>query len=255
MERAEWLEQRKKFFTASEVAALCGLNSSKSPTKVINEKAGLVPAEELDEGLLAQVPAGRHMESGCAAWFLEETEHVEAFGNGNNLLVSPVVPYLAATPDFVMDGDPVEIKVTGESQMMNWFEAGQPLDKKTGAPKNWPVHLALPVPVDYRQRTPAEFFQTAPDDKSLRAEWRRSRRHQLQVLLLSAGEPRAPLKYWVQLQVQMHAMSRDSGWIVVCIGGTRRIDFLYARDAEFEEYMLGVIDPAWTKVQEKKVAA
>lgn len=248
MERAEWLEQRKKFFTASDVAALCGLNSSKSPSKVINEKAGLVAAEELDEQLLAQVPAGRHMEAGIAAWFFEETPHTVAYGNGNNLLVSPVVPYLAATPDFVMDEDPVEIKLAGETQLINWFEAGV-------QGKRWPVHIALPVPEAIRVRSPAEFLTVNQNDKSVRGNWRRSRQHQVQVLLPAFGEPRAPLKYWVQLQVQMHVMSRDSGWIVGCIGGTRRIDFLYERDAEFEEYMIGVIDPAWVKVQEKKVAA
>lgn len=254
MERAEWLEQRKKYLTASDVAALCGLNSSKRPSEVINEKAGLKAAEELDEYLLTQVPAGRHLEAGIATWFLEETPHSTAFGNGNNLLVSPVVPYLAATPDWVVDGQPVEIKLSGETQLMNWFEAGQPVDKKTRLPKNWPVHLPVPVPVDYRHRVPGEFLNTNPDDKSLRADWRRSRRHQLQVLLTGAGEPRAPLKYWVQLQVQMHVMSAGSGWIVGCIGGTRRIDFLYERDAQFEAYMLGVIEPAWELVQQKKAA-
>lgn len=246
MERADWLEARKQYLTASDVAALCGLNSSKRASQVIKEKSGLVAAEELDEGLLAQVPAGRHLESGIAAWFLAETPHTEAIGNGNNLIVSPTVPYLAATPDFIVDGDPLEIKLAGETQLVNWYEAGV-------AMKNWPVHIEHPVPLSVRVRAPAEFLTVGVNDRSLKGNWRRSRQHQMQVLLPGFGEPRAPIKYWVQLQVQMHVLGRDTGWIVGCVGGTRRLDFMYERDVRFEGYMLGVAESAWAMVQAQKV--
>jgi hypothetical protein len=256
MERAEWLEQRKRFITASDVAALLGLNSSRSASKVIREKAGLAAAEELDEDLLAQVPAGRHMEAGIAAWFLEETPHGTAWGNGNNLMVSPVLPYLGATPDWIVDGQPIEVKNVGETQLVNFYEAGETWNvaQKRAAPKHWPAHLEMPVPSDYRVRDPAEFLRVSPNDKSVKGHWRRSRAHQMQVLRPAFGEPRAPIKYWVQMQMQMHVMSADSGWIVAAIGGTRRIDFLYERDRAFEAYALEVVKNAWETIQQKKAA-
>lgn len=240
-ERSAWLAERGAYITASDVAAVLGLNSSRSRKRVIDEKAGLKAAEELDEELLPQVAAGRHLEAGIALWFLSETPHGEAVANGNNLIVSPSLPCLAATPDWIVDGVPVEIKLAGESQLDNWHDG-------TRSTKGWPDCLPLPEPLITRVRTPQEFYSTNPTDQSPRANWRRSRAYQVQTLLPAFGVPAAPLKYWVQLQVQMHVLGAPCGWLVGCVGGTRRIDLLFERDDAFLDWALCEVADAWADV-------
>lgn len=244
MDRAGWLKERTKYLTASDVASLLGMNSSKSASAVVREKAGLGKGSlNIDD--MTQVAAGRFLESGIAAWFLSDTPYTDAFANGDNLRVSPSIPYLAATPDWVVDGAPLEIKCSGETQVPNWFE-------KTTPRKGWPDGKLLPQPASTRVRWPLEFLQTRSDARDLRTEWRRSRAHQVQVLMGGMGEAIAPLKYWVQLQIQMHVMSADHGWICGLVGGTRRIDLAYERDDEFLAQAFEIVGNAWKRVQELK---
>lgn len=240
-ERIAWLAQRTAYITASDVAAVLGLNASRSRKRVVDEKAGRRAVEDLDEGLLPQVAAGRHLESGIATWFLSETPHGEAHANGDHLIVSSVLPCLAATPDWIVDGCPLEIKLAGETQLDNWFRG-------TASTKGWPEELLLPVPLMARLRNPPEFLATNPTDQSPRANWRRSRAYQLHNILPAFGLPIAPLKYWTQLQVQMHVLDAPCGWLVGCVGGTRRIDLLFERDDAFLDWALSEVADAWSDV-------
>jgi YqaJ-like viral recombinase domain len=240
--RSAWLAERGDYITASDVAAVLGLNGARSRKRVVDEKAGRRLPEQLDEGLLPQVAAGRHLEAGIARWFLSETPHQEAVANGDHLIASPVLPCLAATPDWIVDGQPLEIKLAGESQLDNWHQS-------TRSIKGWPLRwLPLPEPLITRVRNPIEFFTTNPADLSPRAQWRRSRAYQTLTLLPAFGAPAAPLKYWVQLQVQMHVLDAPCGWLVGCVGGTRRIDFLFERDDAFLDWALSEVADAWADV-------
>lgn len=244
-DRAVWLEARKRYLTASEVAAVLGLAPGRG--KLVRAKAGTPTAAELAEESpddLAQVAAGRHLERGIFEWFVSETPHARAEMCGW-LLASATHPGLAATPDAVMDGEPVEIKCVGESSLANWHES-QDL-------RGW-EKLALPYPKPSytRLRLPRENNRTTQGAYDPRSEWRRSRGYQLGVIMPSLGEPEAPLKYLVQLQVQMHVLDAAAGWLVGLVGGTRRYDFLYERDSKLENVITYETMRFWEDVQREK---
>lgn len=243
--REAWLEARQLFLTASEMAVALGLSPGRG--KLVRAKAGTSTAAELAEeppDELAQVAAGRHLERGVFEWFAAETPHAEAEMCGW-LLASPKVRGLAATPDAVMDGEPVEIKCVGESSLANWH-ASQDV-------RGWEkLALPYPQPLYVRQRLPRENNRTAPEANDPRSRWRRSRGFQMGVILPLLGEPEAPLKYWVQLQVQMHVLDAPAGWLVGLVGGTRRYDFLYERDVALEEVMVSETSQFWQDVQREK---
>lgn len=244
-DREAWLEARKSFLTASEVAAALGLAPGRG--KLVRAKAGTeTPAELAEEGPddLAQVAAGRHLERGVFEWFAAETPHFEAAMCGW-LLASPSVPGLAATPDAIMDGEPVEIKCVGESSLANWH-ASQDV-------RGWEkLALPYPQPIYTRERLPRENNRTTPGACDPRSEWRRSRGYQLGVILPSLGEPEGPLKYYVQLQVQLHVLNASAGWLVGLVGGTRRYDFLYEHDPALEAVIISETERFWQDVQREK---
>lgn len=122
MTREEWLEQRKQFITASDVAAVMGLDPNKSRAKVLRLKTGQEEAKNIDR--IPAVAAGRHLEAGILAWFAEDhaDQYTSVSQNGQSLVVSPVLPCLAATPDGFAGDDPqhlVEVKCVDKS----WPEA------------------------------------------------------------------------------------------------------------------------------------
>jgi hypothetical protein len=201
-DRAAWLEARRAFITASEMSVALGLKPGRA--KLVREKAGTPTAADLAEEApddFAQVAAGRHLEEGIFSWFKSETIHTTAAMCGR-LMASPVEPRLAATPDAILDGDPVECKLVGESALPNWYEAQKGVDWFRLCKKHdWVPQQ--PIPIDVRLRLPRENNRTTPGARDPRSEWRRSREHQLGVLLSGLGEPRAPIAYWCQLQVQM----------------------------------------------------
>jgi hypothetical protein len=244
-DREAWLEARGFFLTASEVASAIGLSPGRG--KLVRAKAGTSTAAELFEEPpddLAQVAAGRHLERGVFEWFRAETPHVEAEMCGW-LCASPSVRGLAATPDAVMDGEPVEVKCVGESSLANWHASQDA--------RGWEkLNVPYPYPVYTRLRLPRENNRTTPGANDPRTEWRRSRGYQLGVILPSLGEPAAPLKYWVQLQVQMHVLGASAGWLVGLVGGTRRYDFLYEHDPVFEDVIISETERFWQDVQREK---
>lgn len=244
-DREAWLAARRAFLTASEVAAVLGLAPGRG--KIVRAKAGTsTQAEREEEGPddLAQVAAGRHLEEGIFRWFADETPHFEAEMCGL-LIASRNVPGLAATPDAVMDGEPVECKCVGESALANWH-ASQDV-------RGWEkMALPLPSPIYTRVRLPRENNRITLGATDPRSEWRRSRGYQLGVIMPTLGEPEAPLKYWVQLQVQMHVLGAAQGWLVGLIGGTRRYDFLYERDPDFEKVVVYETKRFWEDVQREK---
>jgi putative phage-type endonuclease len=98
-EHEAWLEQRKRYLTASDVAAVLGENPYCTREQVIAEKCGLA-RDEPDHDARVRMALGTHLEDGIA-----ETAR-EVFGwdlqKHGQLTADLVEPRLAATPDYFM---------------------------------------------------------------------------------------------------------------------------------------------------------
>lgn len=241
-DRVAWLEARGECVTASDVANILGLGS-KSRNMVLREKVSGERVGE-DPGELAMVAAGRHLERGVFEWFADETLH-ESAGMCGLLIADPARPYLAATPDALLDGEPVEVKCTMYSTRPNWH-------RDTTSMKGWPTET-LPLPIATNTRWPPENLRTArADEGTPKGLFRDACRYALQELFPLFGSPVAPLKYWVQLQVQMQVLGVERGWIVALHAGTGRMDLYYARDHSFAQWMNAEVDAFWNDWREAK---
>src|ERR1700761_6028461 len=98
-EREAWLKRRKNLLTASDVAAVMGMNKHKRAEVVFNEKTGAVEPPDLSR--IPAIQAGQYFEAGILQHFADA--HPEFTGgvlqNGPQEVISPVLPWLAATPD------------------------------------------------------------------------------------------------------------------------------------------------------------
>lgn len=225
-DRDAWLYARRQVVTASDVANILGLGD-RSRASVLRAKLSDDTTDAVGE--LAMVAAGRHLERGLFEWFAAETVHDRAAMCGA-LIASPSEPFLAGTPDALLDGEPCECKVVGFGSRLNWHEDTS-LDVLPG-------RAFLPAPIATNVRYPPENLRTAKRDEGTpRGYFRDCYRGTIETVR-SAGDPIAPLKYWTQLQVQMHLLDCDYGWIVALHGGTSRMDLYYARDRDFEAWML-----------------
>ncbi len=227
LDRAAWFRARKNYVTASEVPAILGLDR-KSAAAVLRDK--LTP-ELQPELMIAQIEAGRHLEQGVLDWYLADVLPDELH-RGGVLVVAPSSTYLAATPDAVLGGEPIEIKCAMWSSRPNWHLATRNL-------KGWPRSFPIPRATQWWIKEPPIgriSAQADPDDPAVL--WRAATRHMLLELLPRFGPPEAPIKYWVQLQVQLHVLGADVGHIVALQAGATRYDLTYAADAAFQTWML-----------------
>lgn len=113
MDRETWLQQRRTFLGASEVAAVCGLDPFRSPLDVWASKKGLIADSRsvaADLGNLFEAPLLNYY----------------AARNGRTLtqpgtLQRPDHPWMAATPDAIADGQRnVQVKVVGRHMVQLW---------------------------------------------------------------------------------------------------------------------------------------
>jgi putative phage-type endonuclease len=127
---AEWLKAREEYLTASDVAAVCGLNPWKSRNKAVKEKA--FPTGERPAA--TPMVLGQYLEDGVAGAFGHLTKRtvvrVRSAAGASVLVAHPSIPGLAASPDAVElgpDGTPVaavEVKVTkGDPEQYGWTPA------------------------------------------------------------------------------------------------------------------------------------
>jgi putative phage-type endonuclease len=98
--RTAWLEARKAYITASDVAALLSENPYCSREQVIAEKRGL-SREEPDYDSRVRMALGTHLEAGIAET-AREVYGWKLFAVGV-LVPDAVEPRLAATPDYFLD--------------------------------------------------------------------------------------------------------------------------------------------------------
>jgi hypothetical protein len=241
--RERWLSARAQVITASDVANIMGIGD-RSRASVLREKLSPSTGPDLI-GDLAMVAAGRHLERGLFEWFSAETVHAHAHMCGV-LIHSDSFPYLAATPDALLDGEPVECKIVGYGSRPNWH-ADTCLESLPGRD-------FLPVPVATNERRPPENLRTAARDVGTPRGDFRDHYRACQDLIRTFGEPVAPLKYWTQLQVQMHVLDVDYGWLVSDHAGTSRLDLYYARDRDFEADMLRDVAAFWAEWKSESTA-
>lgn len=251
-DRQLWLEQRHNYLTASDVAAVLGLDKSRTARDVLRTKC-LPPVEDEKLSGLPMIAAGRHMEAGVLAWFAEDHPTMRVVAC-QQLTVSPTLPCLAATPDATIDfGTPLETKCVGFEQWPNWSLNGQHTIE--GGELTWhpAFPFAVPEPTDvYAAYAP---YNARPNPKQTGPvnAWRRGLQ-ELRAIRIELGEHTAPLKYWVQLQIQMHVLSARTGWISAVIGGTSRLDLEYERHDEFLAWAFPRIEKFWAEVTQRRTA-
>jgi hypothetical protein len=238
-DRAAWLEARRKGISASDVACVLGYGYS-SRNKLLQEKSGLGDYSD-DLGQMSQVQAGRHFEAGLLAWFAEDhqLEYRGVLGCGT-LMARSDRQWLMATPDAlainisgdVLDRTPVELKVVGLETRANWHENS--LDTK-----GWPKDFPLPEPLEVQTKYPRVNLKVAAAHQgTVKGTFRQAVAELYTQHIPALGAPRAPLKYWTQLQVQMYVLGASEGWVSVCVGGTSRIDLRYAFDSAFMDFVV-----------------
>ncbi len=125
----EQLEQRKGLLTASDAAAVLGLDPWRTPHEVWSEKIGEAPARVQNW----RMRRGHAIEPLLLTWLGEQTAPLEVRPAGSVTLTHPILQWLGATPDallFEPDGKrPVgvgEAKSSGYKDA--WLdEAGNPI--------------------------------------------------------------------------------------------------------------------------------
>jgi putative phage-type endonuclease len=93
----EWLAERRKRITASEIACIMGLAPDEWPSafSLYHQKLGDLPAP--DDTMSLRV--GRHFESLVCDLFAERYPGLDVLGNGRSLYAHPERGWQAATPD------------------------------------------------------------------------------------------------------------------------------------------------------------
>lgn len=241
VDRDSWILARAHMVTASDVANILGLGS-KSRGAVRKEKMNGANPED-DPSEFAQVASGRYLENGIWNWFVAETLHETANSCGQLIHAPEPRRWLGATPDAVLDNEPVEIKNSLYSSRPSWHV-------ETTSKKGWPAFLPWPKPIAANTRFAAENLRTARDDVgTARGTFRDGCRFHRESLFPEFGDLCAPIKYWVQLQVQMHVLQADRGWVVGCWAGGNRFDLYYERHRAFEAWMLAEVDGFWEEIK------
>lgn len=233
-DRDAWLAARKRYWTASEVACILDVGFQ-TAQQLADAKKSNQPFDE-EVGNLAFVASGRHMEAGILAWFAEETPHLE-FEHNTWLMHRPVPgdPPVAATPDAVFDGEPVDSKLVRFEAFSNWTKFGS---RDEYANYEWASDITFTHVV---KRFPPITYRVAKQDAGTpRGDWRAAVVEAYQ-RRLKLGPLQVPLKYVVQLHVQMYVLDAPAGWMTACIGGDTRLDFRVLRSAKLEKHWLSEV--------------
>lgn len=118
MDRQAWLQERRKYLGASEVAAVCGLCPFGSPLTVWASKKGL--GDEIDSDA---TEFGRRFEAPLLAYYAEKTK---ATLTTPGVLYHPRHRWMAANLDAVANGKiDVQAKIVGTDMAHHW-DSGAP---------------------------------------------------------------------------------------------------------------------------------
>lgn len=107
--RAEWLEERKTYIGASEIAAICGINSYDTPRHVWMVKKGLATVEDN-----LPMKIGRLLEDTVAQEFAKEIGvNVRAFKR-SGLVRQQTYEYFGCNPDRIWKDSVIQIKTCNQ---------------------------------------------------------------------------------------------------------------------------------------------
>lgn len=213
----DWLRERARFLTASDVSAVMGLNPYKSRASVLRKKQGV--EDKPNRFNAAAMNAGQFQERGVFEWFLHDRA-AEAVALGEDPPTGDIVrnPHgtsilvehprselmLAASPDGLMvrgDGERqlVEVKVLGpEGSFLRWGD-------------------------------PCRSFAWKPLARG---------RHNIE----------CPVPHYVQLQTQLLCTGEGFGWVVGCCG-TKRMDHPFPADLDLHRRIEDATVEFWNEVQ------
>jgi hypothetical protein len=186
----------------------------KSRNKLFNEK---VHGDSTNIDGISYVMAGQHLEAGILGWHCAHRGFDFPGPWDQGLVPSPSCPHLAATPDAVVFDKAnvpwvTEIKNVGLVKVADDWQRNDGVYGATTAPVETFVHATK---------------RAIPDKAKLRA----------------------PLHYWVQLQVQMHCLGIPRGRIVVCFGGQHRADLDYTLHEGFVSRMILEVGKFWEQIE------
>lgn len=132
MDRSTWLQERRKYLGASEVAAVCGLCPFGSPLTVWASKKGY--GENIDSDA---TELGRIFEAPLLALYAERTKSTLSHPG---TLHRADFPWMAATPDAVANRKiNVQAKIVGADMAHHW-DGGVP--DYVQAQVQWEMHVA-----------------------------------------------------------------------------------------------------------------
>lgn len=94
-DRVKWLALRQQDLTASDIAAVCGMDDFRTPIRVWAEKSGLIESEPESNAM----KRGRHFEAAAVSWLIEDRPAWE-IRRSTVYLRAPGLR-LGATPDVV----------------------------------------------------------------------------------------------------------------------------------------------------------
>lgn len=209
--RLDWLQARRQILTASDVAAVLGMDSRRSPFSVWAEKVELAgkepPAElDLDDPKLEYIRWGAILEEPIAKEVGRRLER-EMIDHGRFTL-------------FVNDELPIPLGATPDREISDVIHPGDGAETPAWRDRRGPGAAEIKT------------FGTFADPAG---EW----------------NDEGPVKHIVQLQVQLTVTTWRWGLVAGLGGGQRLKIHEHERDDEFIAWMLGKLEVFWKRVREK----
>lgn len=140
---AEWLAERRRGVTASEIAVLMGLSPFSSPYKLYHQKLGVLPPDD-DSAVMER---GRVLEPYIAGRFAAAHPELLIAGNGRELFAHPGRRWQLATPDRVAAYTEDVLDYRGED-LLAQFVVECKVDGGDGS--GWGEEGTADIPVHYR---------------------------------------------------------------------------------------------------------
>lgn len=251
-DKALWLAQRQERWTASVIPGVLGFGSDSVNVTIRNMVERREPDPKLGE--LAFIQAGQHAEAGIIDWYAAEC--VSEVTKNRSLVWREEFPWIGATPDALEhDGSKVnfvlEVKNAGFDSFHNWHLNTISEDVL----EDWKeLNMGpFPLPSSVNSRfSPIVKVVAKKDKDTLRGAYRRAIIDIHTDLLPEMGLLCAPLKYWMQLQVQLLVTGVRYGKVVVQVGGNSRFDLQYEKHDAFCDFVLDETKKAWQIVEERR---
>jgi hypothetical protein len=210
-DKEKWLSERRRYITASDTAAILGLNPYSDAADVRMQK---LTGSNKDLSSVARVVAGTYLEGGIFDWFVSRRPDLAGAVRNTELLVSKELHCLAATPDGWHTDSSGRITAI-EIKNVGGFSA-----------RAWQIEPAAGLP------RPSGWDAFADGG------------------LAPKNPLAAPAQYVTQLMTQLNVLDAVGGWLVACVGGQALYCVYYERDRAWEQrVLLPACERFWAGVQ------